>query len=79
MNLSILSQSSSYQPSEIIEKCTEAKDMLERWKQVEESDFRKRAGSGFCSLFSPIMKFEQKLNNPVVILDGNSITNDCLN
>ncbi|CAF3124414.1 unnamed protein product [Rotaria sp. Silwood2] len=23
----------SYQPSEIIEKCTEAKDMLERWKQ----------------------------------------------
>jgi len=25
----------SYQPSEIIEKCTEAKDMLERWKQVK--------------------------------------------
>ncbi|CAM4781636.1 unnamed protein product [Rotaria magnacalcarata] len=24
----------SYQPSEIIEKCTEAKDMLERWKQA---------------------------------------------
>ncbi len=25
----------SYQPGEIIEKCTEAKDMLERWKQVK--------------------------------------------
>lgn len=30
----IACQSFSYQPSEIIEKCTEAKDMLERWKQV---------------------------------------------
>jgi hypothetical protein len=30
----------SYQPSEIIEKCTEAKDMLERWKQVKLNNFR---------------------------------------
>ncbi len=29
----------SYQPSEIIEKCTEAKDMLERWKQVKIFNF----------------------------------------
>jgi hypothetical protein len=26
----------SYQPNEIIEKCTEAKIMLERWKQVND-------------------------------------------
>lgn len=29
----------SYQPSEIIEKCTEAKDMLEKWKQVTSTSF----------------------------------------
>lgn len=33
-NILIAFRTSSYQPSEIIEKCTEAKDMLERWKQV---------------------------------------------
>ena len=31
---SLIWNSFSYQPGEIIEKCTEAKDMLERWKQV---------------------------------------------
>ena len=30
----VTSTSFSYQPSEIIEKCTEAKNMLEKWKQV---------------------------------------------